>query len=50
MQLLHIDFSSSWSSFVVLQLKESLEILSESVTKIRNIRLFCFGLVTTLVV
>ena len=36
MQLLDVDFSSSWSNFVVLQLKEGLEILQRVLERIEN--------------
>ena len=49
MQLLNVDFSSLWSNFVVLQLKEGLEIFQRVVERIEN-EYFCFGLVTTLMV
>ena len=49
MQPFDIDFSSLWSNFVVLQLKEGLEIFQRVVERIEN-EYFCFGLVTTLVV
>ena len=40
MQPLDVDFSSSWSSFVVLQLKEGLEIFQRDVETIENQYLF----------
>ena len=49
MQPLDVDFSSSLSSFVVLQLKEGLEIFLRVVERIEN-EYFYFGLVTTLMV
>ena len=36
MQLLDVDFSSSWSCFVVLQLKEGLEIFQRVVEGIED--------------
>ena len=36
MQLLDVDFSSLWSNFVVLQLKEGLEIFQRVVERIEN--------------
>ena len=47
MQPLDVDFSSSWSSFVVLQLKEGLEIFQRVLERIGK-EFFCYGLVTTL--
>ena len=43
MQPLDVNFSSSWSCFVVLQLKESLEIFQSVVERIEN-EYFCYGL------
>ena len=37
MQPLDIDFSSSWSCFVVLQVKEGLEIFQRVVDRIENV-------------
>ena len=37
MQPLDVDFSSSWSSFVLLQLKEGLEIFQRLVERIKNL-------------
>ena len=36
MQSLDVDFSSSWSSYVVLQLKEGLEIFQRVIGRIEN--------------
>ena len=42
MQPLDVDFSSSWSTFVVLQLKEGLGIFQRVVERIENE--YCFVL------
>ena len=43
MQLLDVDFSTSWYSFVVLQLKEGLEIFQRVLERIEN-EYFLLGL------